>query len=99
MPARRVALLSGGCSELLQRSAEAIEDTNFLSVFSPPDRRGQSIEDYLKRFDQDATQSAPMSVSIRNGGDEKVLLANCVSMQWDHQRLLVTQLARVLPPA
>ena len=80
------------CCELLGRSAEEIKDTNFFSVFSQPDRRGQSIEDYLKRFDQDANQSSSMSVSIQNATGGKMLHANCVSMQWDHQRLLVTQL-------
>jgi PAS domain S-box-containing protein len=81
------------CCDLLGRSAEEIKDTNFFAVFSQPDRRGQSIEDYLKRFDQNATQSAPMSVSIQNANGEKTLRANCVTMQWDHQRLLVTQLS------
>jgi PAS domain S-box-containing protein len=81
------------CCKLLGRSAEEIKDMNFFSVFSQPDRRGQSIEDYLKRFDQDANQSASMSVSIQNATGEKMLHANCVSMQWDHQRLLVTQLS------
>lgn len=81
------------CCQLLGRTAEEIKDTNFFAVFSRPDRRGQSIEDYLKRFDQDATQSSsPISVSIQNASGGKVLRANCVSMQWDHQRLLVTQL-------
>ena len=81
------------CCDLLGRSAEEIKDTNFFAVFSQPDRRGQSIEDYLKRFDQNSTQSAPMSVSIQNTAGEKVLRANCVPMQWDHKRLLVTQLS------
>jgi PAS domain S-box-containing protein len=81
------------CCDLLGRSAEEIKDTNFFAVFSQPDRRGQSIEDYLKRFDQNAARSAPMSVSIQNTAGEKVLRANCVSMHWDHQRLLVTQLS------
>jgi len=81
------------CCELLERSAEEIKDTNFFAVFSQPDRRGQSIEDYLKRFDQDADQSAPMTVSIQSVAGGMVLRANCVSMQWDHQRLLVTQLS------
>jgi PAS domain S-box-containing protein len=81
------------CCEVLGRSAEKIKDTNFFSVFSQPDRRGQSIEDYLKRFDQDANQSASMFVSIQNATGGKMLHANCVSMQWDHQRLLVTQLS------
>ena len=81
------------CCELLGRNAEEIKDTNFFSVFSQPDRRGQSIEDYLKRFDPDANRSASMSVSIQHADGEKTLRANCVTMQWDHQRLLVTQLA------
>jgi len=34
-----------------------------------------------------------MSVSIQNATGGKMLHANCVSMQWDHQRLLVTQLS------
>ncbi len=80
------------CCELLGRSAEEIKDTNFFSVFSQPDRRGQSIEDYLKRFDKDANPSASMSVSIQHAGGERTMRANCVTMQWDHQRLLVTQL-------
>jgi PAS domain S-box-containing protein len=81
------------CCELLGRSADEIKDTNFFAVFSQPDRRGQSIEDYLKRFDKNANQSAPMTVSIQSPAGVKVLRANCVSMQWDHQRLLVTQLS------
>ena len=81
------------CCELLGRSAEELKDTNFFSVFSQPDRRGQSIEDYLKRFDPDAKPSASMSVSIQHADGEKTLRANCVTMQWDHQRLLVTQLS------
>ena len=81
------------CCDLLGRSAEEIKDTNFFAVFSQPDRRGQSIENYLKRFDQGVNQSAPMSVSIQNAAGDKVLRANCVSMHWDHQRLLVTQLS------
>jgi len=80
------------CCELLGRDAAEIKDANFFSVFSQPDRRGQSIEDYLKHFDQGANQSASMSVSIQNANGEKTLRANCVTMQWDHQRLLVTQL-------
>ena len=80
------------CCELLGRSAEEIKDANFFSVFSQPDRRGQSIEDYLKRFDKGANLSASMSVSIQHGGGQKTLRANCVTMRWDHQRLLVTQL-------
>jgi PAS domain S-box-containing protein len=80
------------CCELLGRSAEEIKDTNFFAVFSQPDRRGQSIEDYLKRFDQNTNQSTSMIVSIQNTTEGKVLRANCVSMQWDHQPLLVTQL-------
>jgi PAS domain S-box-containing protein len=80
------------CCEVLGRSAEEIKDMNFFSVFSQPDRRGQSIEDYLKRFDKDANPSASMSVSIQNANRERTLRANCVTMQWDHQRLLVTQL-------
>jgi PAS domain S-box-containing protein len=80
------------CCELLGRSVEEIKDTNFFAVFSQPDRRGQSIENYLKRFDQDANQSTSMTVSIQDAAGGNVLRANCVSMQWDHQRLLVTQL-------
>lgn len=86
-------MLLRSCSEWVQgRRAEEVKDTNFFAVFSQPGRRGQSIEDYLKRFDEDANQSTAMSVTIQNAAGEKVLRANCVSMQWDHQRLLVTQL-------
>ena len=81
------------CCELLGRSAEEIKDANFFAVFSQPDRRGQSIEDYLKHFDQNTNQSTSMTVSIQNAAGGEVLRANCVSMQWDHQRLLVTQLS------
>jgi len=81
------------CCELLGRNFSELKDTNFFSVFSQPDRRGQSIEDYLKRFDPDANQSASISISIQNANGGKILQANGVSMQWDHQRLLVTQLS------
>ena len=81
------------CCELLGRGAKEIKDTNFFAVFSQPDRRGQSVEDYLKCFDQNTNQSTSMTVSIQDAAGEKMLRANCVSMQWDHQRLLVTQLS------
>jgi PAS domain S-box-containing protein len=81
------------CCELLGRGAKEIKDTNFFAVFSQPDRRGQSIEDYLKCFDQNTNQSTSMTVSIQDAAGEKMLRANCVSMQWNHQRLLVTQLS------
>ena len=81
------------CCELLGCGAKEIKDTNFFAVFSQPDRRGQSIEDYLKCFDQNTNQSTSMTVSIQDAAGGKMLRANCVSMQWDHQRLLVTQLS------
>jgi PAS domain S-box-containing protein len=87
-----INFVNRACCELLGRDAAEIKDGNFFSVFGQPDRRGQSIEDYLKRFDQGANQGASLSVSIQNADGEKTLRANCVTMQWDHQRLLVTQL-------
>jgi hypothetical protein len=73
-------------------SGEEIEDTDFFAVFSQADSRGQSIEDYLTRFDPDANPSPAMSVSIQHADVGKILRANCVSMQWEHQRPLVTLL-------
>ena len=87
-----INFVNRACCELLGSDAAEIKDANFFSVFGQPDRRGQSIEDYLKRFDKDANPSGSMSVSIENAKGGKTLRANCVTMQWDHQRLLVTQL-------
>jgi PAS domain S-box-containing protein len=80
------------CCELLGRNPDELKHTNFFSVFSQSDRRGQSIEDYLKRFDPDANPSAIMSVSIQKAGSEMSRNANCFTMEWDKQKLLVTQL-------
>lgn len=80
------------CCELLGRSSEEIKDTNFFSVFSQPDRRGQSIEDYLKLFDKAANQSSSMMVSVQKAGGEMTRKANCFTMEWDKLKLLVTQL-------
>jgi PAS domain S-box-containing protein len=80
------------CCELLGRSAEEIKDTNFFSVFSQPDQRGQSIERYLKFFDNDSGQSSLITVSLQKAGCEMKRNANCFTMQWDDRKLLVTQL-------
>jgi PAS domain S-box-containing protein len=80
------------CCELLGRDAGEIKDTNFLSVFSQPDQRGQSIERCLKFFDKPANQSSPMTVSLQKAGGEITREANCFSMEWDKRKLLVTQL-------
>ena len=80
------------CCELLGRSAEEMKDTSFFSVFTQPDQRGQSIERYLKFFDSDPGQSSSMTVSVQNGAGELLRSANCFTMQWDQQKLLVTQL-------
>lgn len=80
------------CCELLGRSAEEMKDTSFFSVFTQPDQRGQSIERYLKFFDSDPGRSSSMTVSVQNGTGELLRSANCFTMQWDEQKLLVTQL-------
>jgi PAS domain S-box-containing protein len=80
------------CCELLGCLAEAMKGTSFFSVFSQPDQRGQSIERYLKCFDADPGRSSLMNVSIQNGPGEMPCNANCFTMRWDQQKLLVTQL-------
>ena len=80
------------CCELLGRSAEEMKDTSFFSVFTQPDQRGQSIERYLKFFDSDPGRSSSMTVSVQNGAGEILRSANCFTMRWDEQKLLVTQL-------
>lgn len=80
------------CCELLGRSAEEMKDTSFFSVFTQPDQRGQSIERYLKFFDIAPGQSSSITVTVQNGVGELMQSANCFTMQWDQQKLLVTQL-------
>lgn len=80
------------CCELLGRSPEEMKDTSFFSVFTQPDQRGQSIERYLKFFESDPGRSSSMTVSVQNGTGELLRSANCFTMQWDEQKLLVTQL-------
>jgi PAS domain S-box-containing protein len=80
------------CCELLGRNSSEIKDTNFFSVFSQPDQRGQSIEGYLKCFEKVANVSSSMTVSIQKVGGEMTHDANCFMMEWDKRKLLVTQL-------
>jgi PAS domain S-box-containing protein len=80
------------CCELLARNSSEIKDTNFFSVFSQPDQRGQSIEGYLKCFEKAANVSSSMMVSVQKVGGEMTHNANCFTMEWDKRRLLVTQL-------
>lgn len=79
------------CCELLGRSAQEIKDTSFFSVFTQPDQRGKSIERYLKFFEIGPGHGSSMSVSVQNGTGELLRSANCFTMQWDKQKLLVTQ--------
>ena len=80
------------CCELLGRSAEVIKEMNFFSVFTQPDQRGQAIERYLKLFDSEINRSSSFTVSVQKQGGEATRSANCFSMKWDKQNLLVTQL-------
>jgi len=80
------------CCELLGCGPEAIKDTSFFSVFSQPDQRGKSIERYLKCFDADPGRSSLMNVSVQEGPGEMLRSASCFTMQWDQQKLLVTQI-------
>jgi len=77
--------------ELLGCGGEAIKHTSVFSVLSQPDQRGQSIERYLKFFDADPGRSSLMNVSVQKGPGEMLRSANCFIMQWDQQKLLVTQ--------
>ena len=79
--------------ELLGRDAAEIKDTNFFSVFSQPDQRGQSVERYLKFFDKAANQSSSMTVSVQKAGSEMTRNANCFTMEWDKRKMLITQLS------
>jgi PAS domain S-box-containing protein len=81
------------CCELLGRDAAEIKDTNFFSVFSQPDRRGQSIEGYLKFFEKAVGKGSSMTVSVQKADGEITRSANCFTMEWDKRRLLVTQLS------
>jgi PAS domain S-box-containing protein len=80
------------CCDLLGRSEAELKAANFFSVFSQPDRRGQSIERYLKFFDKMPGLRSSMVISVQKADGEVVCDANCFVMAWDKQILLVTQL-------
>ena len=88
-----INFVNRACCELLSRDAAQLKGTSFFSIFTQPDQRGQSIERYLKFFDKASGQSSSMVVSIQNGAGEMLRTANCFTMQWDKQKLLVTQLS------
>jgi len=81
------------CCELLGREAAEIKDTNFFSVFSQPDQRGQSIERYLTLFDKEVDQISTMTVNVQNESGKSTRKATCATLKWDHHKLLVTQLS------
>jgi PAS domain S-box-containing protein len=81
------------CCELLGREAAEIKDTNFFSVFSQPDQRGQSIERYLTLFDKEVDQISTMTVNVQNESGKSTRTATCATLKWDHHKLLVTQLS------
>jgi PAS domain S-box-containing protein len=80
------------CRDLLEYSAEALKEMNFFSVFSQPDQRGQAIELYLKLFDSEISRSSSITVRVQKEGGETSRGATCISMKWDKQKLLVTQI-------
>lgn len=69
-----------------------LKNTNF-SVLIQPARRGQAIEHYLTLFDKEASQSSSMTVNVQNGSGKSTRKATCSTLQWDHEKLLVTQLS------
>ena len=80
------------CCELLGRKAAEIKDTNFFSVFSQPDQRGQSIERYLRLFDMDLLGQESMTVSVQSGSSARNMQATCSLLPVDGHSLLVSQL-------
>jgi PAS domain-containing protein len=80
------------CCELLEREVAEIKDTNFFSVFSQPDQRGQSIERYLRLFDMDLLGKESMTVSLQSGSSARNIQATCSLLPVDGHTLLVSQL-------
>jgi PAS domain-containing protein len=80
------------CCELLDREAAEIKDTNFFSVFSQPDQRGQSIERYLRLFDMDLLGQESMTVSAQSGSSARIMQATCSLLPVDGHSLLVSQM-------
>jgi hypothetical protein len=72
--------------------AAEIKDTNFFSVFSQPDQRGQSIERYLRLFDMDLLGKESMTLSVQSGSSTRSMQAACSLLPVDGHTLLVSQL-------
>jgi PAS domain S-box-containing protein len=87
-----IKFVNRACCELLGRDAAEIKDTNFFSVFSQPDQRGQSIERYLRLFEVDPRAKETLGVSVRSDSSTRGMQATCSLLPMDGQSLLVLQL-------
>jgi len=87
-----INFVNRSCCELLGRDAAEIKDTNFFSVFSQPEQRGQSIERYLRLFQMVPRGKETIAVSVRSGSGEKSIQATCSLLETEGRTLLVSQL-------
>jgi len=87
-----INFVNRACCELLGRDAAEIKDTNFFSVFSQPEQRGQSIERYLRLFQMVPRGKETIAVSVRSGSVERSIQATCSLLETEGRTLLVSQL-------
>lgn len=83
------------CCELLGKDLGEVKDSTFSSLFTHPQLRGKSIEQYLARFDPGEPSSSRMRLAVRKGGGHVDLEAFCVLLDVSGTKLLVTQLDEV----
>jgi len=78
------------CCELLGCTLEQAKDSTFFSLFSHPDHRGRSIEQYLGYFGRDPATEIEMTLSVR--GSAINIKSICSLIEIDGRKLLVSQL-------
>jgi PAS domain S-box-containing protein len=78
------------CCDLLGCTLQQAKDSTFFSLFSHPDHRGRSIEQYLGYFGGEPSAEIEMTLSLR-GSARKVKSIGSV-IEIDGRKLLVSQL-------
>jgi PAS domain S-box-containing protein len=78
------------CCELLGCTLQQAKDSTFFSLFSHPDHRGRSIEQYLGCFGGEPPAEIEMTLSLR--GSARKVKSICSVIEIDGRKLLVSQL-------
>lgn len=89
-----ITFANRACCDLVGLSKQELMSSTFSSLFSLPESRGRSIEQYLSLFDSHQPPRSRIHLAVRDKDGYTNLTGSCTMLEVNGASLLVTQLER-----